>query len=107
MTGGRVAVLGETGRNFAAGMSGGTAYVRDPDGSFAAHRCNLELVDLEPLTADDREELQTMVRDHLAHTQSAVAADLLDNWEAAVEKFIKVMPRDYKLALERLKKENA
>jgi glutamate synthase domain-containing protein 3 len=106
MTGGRVAVLGKTGRNFAAGMSGGEAFVWDPDGSFAAHRCNLELVDLEPLTADDREVLQTMVRDHLAHTQSAVAADLLDNWEAAVQKFIKVMPRDYKLALERLKKES-
>ncbi len=104
MTGGRVAVLGETGRNFAAGMSGGVAYVWDPDGSFAARRCNLELVDLEALTENDRQELKTMVRDHLGHTQSAVAADLLDNWEAAVEKFIKVMPRDYKVALERLKK---
>jgi glutamate synthase domain-containing protein 2/glutamate synthase domain-containing protein 1/glutamate synthase domain-containing protein 3 len=105
MTGGRVAVLGETGRNFAAGMSGGTAYVWDPDGGFAALRCNRELVDLEPLAPDDRAALQTMVRDHLDHTQSVVAADLLDNWTAAVEKFIKVMPRDYKLALKRLKNE--
>ena len=75
-------------------------------GRFAKHRCNLELVELEPLTRDDQQVLKTMVRDHLDHTQSAVATDLLDNWDAAVGKFVKVMPRDYKLALERLKKEN-
>jgi glutamate synthase domain-containing protein 2/glutamate synthase domain-containing protein 1/glutamate synthase domain-containing protein 3 len=106
MTGGRVVVLGKAGRNFAAGMSGGTAYVWDPDGDFGVHQCNPELVDLEPLTPDDRQVLQTMVKDHLAHTQSAVAADMLDNWQTAVEQFIKVMPRDYKLALERLEKES-
>jgi glutamate synthase domain-containing protein 2/glutamate synthase domain-containing protein 1/glutamate synthase domain-containing protein 3 len=106
MTGGRVAVLGLTGRNFAAGMSGGIAYVWDPDGGFAAQRCNTELVDLEPLEADDEQALKAMVTDHHSYTQSAVASDLLKHWATEVDKFVKVMPRDYKRALERLKQDS-
>jgi len=98
MTGGRVVVLGSTGRNFAAGMSGGIAYVRDLDGSFPA-RCNRELVDLDPLDEHDEAELLALVQEHARRTSSPVARQLLAGWDAAVRKFVKVMPRDYKRAL--------
>ena len=98
MTGGRVVVLGPTGRNFAAGMSGGIAYVLDEDGTFAS-RCNLELVELEPLDADDEETLLALVEEHAARTGSAVAARVLDDWDEAASRFVKVMPHDYKRAL--------
>ncbi len=98
MTGGRVVVLGSTGRNFAAGMSGGIAYVRDLDGSFPA-RCNRELVDLDPLDEHDEAELLALVQEHARRTGSPVARQLLAGWDAAVRKFVKVMPRDYKRAL--------
>jgi glutamate synthase domain-containing protein 3 len=98
MTGGRVAILGRTGRNFAAGMSGGIAYVLDPAGSFAA-RCNTALVDLDPLQIDDAIELRSMLQRHADLTGSAVAAALLASWPAAASSFVKVMPRDYKRAL--------
>ena len=98
MTGGRVAVLGPTGRNFAAGMSGGVAYVYDPDGNF--HRsCNTELVDLDPVEEHDEAELHEMVSEHAERTGSAVARRLLAGWETAVGSFVKVMPRDYKNAV--------
>ncbi len=98
MTGGRVAVLGPTGRNFAAGMSGGIAYVLD-DRRFAA-RCNTELVDLESLTQADVEELRGLISEHAHRTGSLVARNLLAQWgRGARERFIKVMPRDYKRAL--------
>ena len=98
MTGGRVAVLGPTGRNFAAGMSGGVAYVYDPDGNF--HRsCNTELVDLDPVGEHDEAELHEMVSEHAERTGSAVARRLLAGWETAVGSFVKVMPRDYKNAV--------
>jgi glutamate synthase domain-containing protein 3 len=98
MTGGRVAVLGRTGRNFAAGMSGGIAYVFDARGDFA-RRCNQELVDLEPLGAGDQRELRQMIERHAELTGSSVAASLLGGWNHAVATFVKVMPRDYKRAL--------
>ncbi len=98
MTGGRVAVLGPTGRNFAAGMSGGIAYVRDPDGTLPA-RCNLELVELEALDEHDEAELLALVQEHARRTSSPVARQLLAGWDAAVRRFVKVMPRDYKRAL--------
>ena len=98
MTGGRVAVLGRTGRNFAAGMSGGIAYVFDARGDFA-QRCNQELVDLEPLDAGDQRELRQMLERHAEVTGSSVAASLLGGWNHAVATFVKVMPRDYKRAL--------
>jgi glutamate synthase (NADPH/NADH) large chain len=98
MTGGRVAVLGRTGRNFAAGMSGGIAYVFDMRGDFA-QRCNGELVDLEPLGGDDELVLRRMIETHAELTGSSVAASLLAGWRQAVGTFVKVMPRDYKRAL--------
>ena len=98
MTGGCVVVLGPTGRNFAAGMSGGIAYVLDEDGTFAS-RCNPELVELEPLDADDEETLLLLVSEHAARTGSAVAVRLLADWGAAASRFVKVMPHDFKRAL--------
>jgi len=98
MTGGRVAVLGPTGRNFGAGMSGGIAYVYDADGGFEG-RCNLELVDLEELGEDDELELRALIAEHQQRTGSLVARNLLGDWENALAHFVKVMPRDYKRAL--------
>ncbi|HVC70569.1 MAG TPA: glutamate synthase large subunit [Acidimicrobiales bacterium] len=99
MTGGRVVVLGPTGRNFGAGMSGGTAYVYDADGSFA-ERVNLDMVALEGLDEDDRRFLADIVARHGGETGSSVAQRLLGSWDGAVEKFVKVMPRDYRRVLE-------
>jgi glutamate synthase domain-containing protein 2/glutamate synthase domain-containing protein 1/glutamate synthase domain-containing protein 3 len=99
MTGGRVVVLGRTGRNFAAGMSGGVAYVYDVDRRFEG-RCNLELVELEELSPDDEAEVKELISEHAARTGSLVARNVLASWErGARERFIKVMPRDYKRAL--------
>jgi glutamate synthase domain-containing protein 3 len=98
MTGGRVIVLGRTGRNFAAGMSGGIAYVYDVDRRFEG-RCNLELVDLDELTADDDAEVRELISEHAARTGSLVARNVLASWDRARERFVKVMPRDYKRAL--------
>ena len=96
MTGGTVVVLGRTGYNFAAGMSGGTAYVYDADEHFQ-NRCNIESVDLESVwQEDDRELLRRLVEQHAAHTESTKAASLLANWDAALPLFVKVMPLDYK-----------
>ncbi len=98
MTGGRVVVLGPTGRNFAAGMSGGIAYVLDPDATFAA-RCNVELVELEALEAEDVETVRALVEEHLELSGSQLAERLLEEWELVLPLFVKVMPRDYKAAL--------
>ena len=98
MTGGRVVVLGPTGRNFGAGMSGGIAYVYDPNEVFAA-KLNSEMVQLQQLDDDDREFVRTTVQDHLAHTDSAVAGAILVDWEHEVEHFRKVMPIDYSRVL--------
>ena len=87
MTGGRVVVLGTTGRNFAAGMSGGIAYVLDADGSFPA-RCNPELVDLEQLEESDVETIRSLVERHLELTGSPVAARVLDEWESHLPLFV-------------------
>jgi glutamate synthase (NADPH) large chain len=99
MTGGRVVVLGRTGRNFAAGMSGGIAYVLDEDGCFAS-RCNHELVGLEAVAGRDAEELHALVEEHWRRTGSAVAEWLLESWSDALPLFVKVMPHDYRRALE-------
>ncbi len=100
MTGGRVVVLGRTGRNFAAGMSGGVAYVYDKDRRFA-DRCNTELVDLEELAEADEEEIKALIAEHVARTGSLVGRNVLASWErGARERFVKVMPRDYRRALE-------
>ena len=99
MTGGRVIVLGETGRNFGAGMSGGIAYVYDPDDVF--HRnLNTEMVALETLDDDDAEFVRDMLRLHRDETDSPVANAILERWHSRVRHFKKVMPRDYKRVLE-------
>ena len=98
MTGGRVVVLGATGRNFAAGMSGGVAYVYDPDSVFAA-KVNYEMVELETLDDIDRSELESILSTHVAETQSAVGSKILGEWKIEAAKFAKVMPRDYKRVL--------
>jgi glutamate synthase (NADPH/NADH) large chain len=104
MTGGRVVVIGRTGRNFAAGMSGGIAYVLDEAGDFK-RRCNLGMVDLEPLVdVEDVELVKDLLSRHIRYTQSAVAARLLVNWERTREKFVKVMPKDYKRVILAIKK---
>jgi glutamate synthase (ferredoxin) len=95
MTGGRVAVLGRTGRNFAAGMSGGIAYVYDPADNFRS-RCNREMVELEDLDADDASEVSDMLRNHVRETGSTLADALLKDWDVACSRFVKVIPRDYK-----------
>jgi glutamate synthase (NADPH/NADH) large chain len=96
MTGGQVVVLGPTGRNFAAGMSGGIAYLLDPD----PDRVNTEMADLEPLGAEDADVLEYLVRRHHAETGSVVAARLLADWPAALRRFARVMPTDYKRVLD-------
>ncbi len=127
MTGGLVAVLGPTGRNFAAGMSGGIAYVLDEDDDFAS-RCNLAMVDIEPVAEEDDlleklhhhggdlehkgrvdvtgnmslhddERLKQLIIDHLTYTGSSRAKMILDNWDAYKHKFVKVMPVEYRRAL--------
>jgi glutamate synthase domain-containing protein 3 len=98
MTGGIVVVLGRTGRNFAAGMSGGIAYVLDDDSSFAT-RCNRELVGLDPIEKSDAATIEMLVTEHLARTGSTVAAGILANTHAISTRFVKVMPHDYKRAL--------
>jgi glutamate synthase domain-containing protein 2/glutamate synthase domain-containing protein 1/glutamate synthase domain-containing protein 3 len=106
MTGGRVVVLGPTGRNFAAGMSGGIAYVLDETGVFAGKRCNRELVDLEELIDHvEIEDVLSMITRHYNYTGSPVAKRVISQWYQLRPKFAKVMPRDYKRALARLQRE--
>ena len=100
MTGGAVVVLGRTGRNFGAGMSGGIAYVLDEDGTFA-ERCNRELVGLEPLAFDDVSIVRELVQEHERRTGSPLAGRILDDWQHVQLRFVKVMPHDYRAALER------
>jgi glutamate synthase (NADPH/NADH) large chain/glutamate synthase (ferredoxin) len=98
MTGGRVVVLGPTGLNFAAGMSGGIAYVYDSDGGFRG-RCNTELVGFDAITPDESDELRGWIEEHRERTGSNVADRLLDDWQATLNRIVKVMPHDYKRAL--------
>ena len=115
MTGGTVAVLGKTGRNFAAGMSGGVAYVFDEDGHFAA-RCNTSMVTLDKVLSteeqsrlseagtwhqgqSDEQLLRKLVEDHHKWTGSLRAREILDNWAASRARFVKVFPNEYKRAL--------
>ncbi len=103
MTGGRVVILGPTGRNFAAGMSGGIAYVLDEQGDFAS-RCNMEMVGLEKLTdADEIESVWKMIQRHQTYTKSERATKILADWQSYVSKFVKVMPQDYACVLKELK----
>jgi glutamate synthase (NADPH/NADH) large chain len=100
MTGGRVVVLGKTGRNFAAGMSGGVAYVYDPDHTFDYY-CNMDMVELS-LVEDSvsRKELLELIRQHYLHTSSALAGRMLDNFSKFIDDFIQVVPIEYKRVLQ-------
>ncbi len=103
MTGGRVVVLGPTGRNFAAGMSGGVAYILDEADDFAAKRCNKAMVGLEAVTDPaEAADLREFIRRHGELTGSSRARDVLADWDASLKKFVKVMPKDYKRVLESL-----
>ena len=96
MTGGRVLVLGATGRNFAAGMSGGIAYVLDLNRNLV----NTEMVDFEPMTDADYAEVQQLLTAHAQETDSAVAAQLLSDWSGQSQRFTKIMPRDFRRVLD-------
>jgi len=105
MTGGTVVVLGRTGRNFAAGMSGGIAYIYDKEGLFKNGLCNLEMVDLDPLDAPDKYELQELIKSHKKNTNSQLASTILEQWPTESNYFVKVFPKDYKRALLKLEQE--
>ncbi len=100
MTGGRVVILGDTGRNFAAGMSGGIAYVYDVKGMFHKN-CNADATNLEPVLSEESSELHEMISKHYAYTKSTVAKFILDDFENQLRNFIKVFPIEYKNALQK------
>lgn len=102
MTGGKVVVLGKTGRNFAAGMSGGIAYVYDPENKFSNGLCNTETIEFENISEEDAAELKAIIEKHVLYTESKKGARLLADWNASLDNFVKVMPIEYKRALERL-----
>jgi glutamate synthase (NADPH/NADH) large chain len=102
MTGGRVVILGKTGRNFAAGMSGGIAFVFDPEHALE-RLCNKDMVDLETMEEEDKEEVKAMVQKHFDYTGSDPAEWIIENWAVASDLFIKVMPKDYKMVLSKQK----
>ena len=105
MTGGRAVILGPTGRNLAAGMSGGVAYIYDR-GDQLLGNCNLEMVALEKVEdSSDIAELKELIAKHYKYTESTVAASILQNWEDELPRFVKVMPIDYKRALAEQQKE--
>ena len=102
MTGGKVIVLGKTGRNFAAGMSGGIAYVFDPEKKFVNGLCNTETIEFENISDEDASDLKANIEKHVLHTKSKKGSHLLDDWDNSLNNFIKVMPTEYKRALERI-----
>ena len=107
MTGGTVIILGKTGRNFAAGMSGGVAYVYDVDGSLISN-CNHDMVALSPIDDPmERAELQSMIKRHVGYTGSELGQSILDDRDAFLKRFVKVMPHDYRRALEAMKEVEA
>ena len=106
MTGGYVLNMGETGRNFAAGMSGGIAYLYDPDKSIRKTKINLDSVDIESLELEDRSRAYGLLHEHRETTSSELAGEIMSDWENEIGNFIKIMPREYKIALERIKKES-
>ncbi len=99
MTGGRVVIIGRTGRNFAAGMSGGIAYVYDEDKKFKS-RCNMGMVEFDALDDDDKFAVRALLKNHVRYTASAKAKKILDNIESEIKSFVKVMPTEYKKVLE-------
>jgi glutamate synthase domain-containing protein 3 len=106
MTGGRAIIIGKTGRNFAAGMSGGYAYVFDEDERFH-QRCNMEIVELEGLSAEDAAFVALMLEEHCRLTRSKKAKRLLAQWEQTLSRFVKVVPVEYRQVLEELERQRA
>ena len=102
MTGGKVVVLGSTGRNFAAGMSGGIAYVYDPENKFVNGLCNTETIDFEDITEEDAADLRATIQNHVTYTESKLGKRLLEDWDTSLSNFVRVMPTEYKSALIRL-----
>lgn len=96
MTGGTVVVLGKTGRNFAAGMSGGVAYVYDPNKKFDSTVCNMEMVAFDTMEEEDLTKLRKLIKNHSLYTSSPLAKRILADWENQQQHFVKVMPTDYK-----------
>ena len=99
MTGGLVVILGTTGRNFAAGMSGGIAYAFDEDAKFEA-RCNKDMVELVSMTSVDMQKVRELLEEHVRRTQSRKASELLSSWSTVASKFVKLVPSEYRMALE-------
>jgi glutamate synthase (NADPH/NADH) large chain len=102
MTGGKVIVLGKTGRNFAAGMSGGIAYVYDPENKFTNGLCNTETIDFEEINEENAADLKAIIEQHVLYTDSKKGAALLSDWSTSLNNFVRVMPTEYKKALERI-----
>ncbi len=105
MTGGVAVILGSTGRNFAAGMSGGIAYLYNEDNNVDVNNFNMEMIELEKPTSEDLNDVKQLVENHYKYTSSPLAANILQDWESNSTKFTKVMPVEYKIALERIAKE--
>ena len=105
MTGGKVVVLGKTGRNFAAGMSGGIAYVYDPENKFTNGLCNTETIEFETISSEDALDLKATIEKHVLYTNSNKGKTLLEDWDTTLANFVKVMPTEYKKALKRLETE--
>ncbi|QXP64452.1 glutamate synthase large subunit [Polaribacter sp. HaHaR_3_91] len=105
MTGGKVVVLGKTGRNFAAGMSGGIAYVYDPNNTFINGLCNTETIEFEEISEEVAAELKATIEKHVLYTDSKKGAELLADWDTSLKNFVKVMPTEYKKALKRIETE--
>jgi len=105
MTGGKVVVLGKTGRNFAAGMSGGVAYVYDPENRFVNGLCNTETIEFEKILKKDANDLKALIEKHVKYTNSNRGSELLADWETSLSHFVRVMPTEYKRALKRLETE--
>ena len=104
MTGGKVVVLGKTGRNFAAGMSGGIAYVYDPENKFVNGLCNTETIEFEDISDEDAADLKATIEKHVLYTDSKKGEALLADWDTSLNNFVRVMPTEYKKALARLAK---
>ncbi len=105
MTGGKVIVLGDTGRNFAAGMSGGIAYVYDPKDRFTTGLCNMETIEFEDILPEDAADLKSIIEKHVQYTDSNRGKELLADWDTSLGNFVRVMPTEYKAALKRLETE--
>ena len=105
MTGGIAVILGKIGRNFAAGMSGGIAYIYNADNSLDHHNFNMEMIGLEDPSEENKTELKELIENHYRYTESDVAKDILENWKESSDKFIKVMPTEFKKALQKMEEE--